>query len=212
MTATTTSMPLLIREQTPHPTVENSSGQTASAADSEARQIAAAIGRGDEAAFRTLYDRYYQRLFRFALVLARGDESLAQDTVQSAFITAAKKLRRADGEEHLWNWLARVARQQSARAWRKRRRDPAMANAEMLPEDCPAMAQPDSFLEEALDGVLKSLEAEERQLIQVFYFDRLSQKEIAEQLGTTPKAVSSRLERAREKLRALIKRKLSHET
>jgi DNA-directed RNA polymerase specialized sigma24 family protein len=40
----------------------------------------------------------------------------------------------------------------------------------------------------------------------------LSQKEIAEQLGTTPKAVSSRLERAREKLRLLIKRNLSHET
>lgn len=205
-------MPLLIREQTPHITVEASSGHLASAADAEARLLAAAIARGDEAAFRTLYDRYHQRLFRFALVLARGDESLAQDTVQVVFVTAAKKLRRADGEEHLWNWLARVARQQFTKAWRKRRRDPTIADAEMLSEDCPATAEPDSFLEEVLDGALKLLEADEQRLIQVFYFDRLSQKEIAEQLGTTPKAVSSRLERAREKLRSLIKRKLSHET
>jgi RNA polymerase sigma-70 factor, ECF subfamily len=211
MIVNTPSMPLLIREQTPHPTVEASRGQLTSAADAEACVLAAAIARGDEAAFRTLYDRYHQRLFRFALVLARGDESLAQDTVQCVFVTAAKKLRRADSEEHLWNWLARVARQQSARAWRKQRREPAIGSSEMLPEDCPAVAQPDSFLEEVLDGALKMLEAEEQQIIQVFYFDRLSQKEIAEQLGTTPKAVSGRLERAREKLRSLIKRKLSHE-
>lgn len=210
MTVTTPSMPLLIREQTPHPTVEASSGQPASAA--AARLLATAIARGDESAFRALYDRYHQRLFRFALVLGRGDESLAHDTVQAVFVTAAKKLRRADSEEHLWNWLARVARQELAKAWRKRRRDTVMVSVEVLPEDCPATAEPDSFLEEVLEGALKAMEVDERHILHAFYFDRLSQKEIAEQLDTTPKAVSSRLERAREKLRSLIKRKLSHET
>jgi RNA polymerase sigma-70 factor (ECF subfamily) len=209
MTVTTTSMPLLIREQTT--TVEASSGQLAPAADAEARALAAAIARGDEAAFRTLYDRYHQRLFRLALVLGRGDESLAQDMVQSVFVTAAKKLRRADSEEHLWNWLARVARQNFAKAWRKQKHDPAMATVDALTEDWPASAEPDSFLEEVLDDALKLLDPDDRQLIQIFYFDRLSQKEIAEQFGTTPKAISSRLERAREKLRSLIKRALSHE-
>jgi RNA polymerase sigma-70 factor (ECF subfamily) len=206
-------MSLLIREQIPRSTVEASIGQPAApGADAEARVLAASVTRGDETAFRTLYDRYHQRLFRFALVLARGDESLAQDTVQAVFVVAAKKLRRADSEEHLWNWLARVARQQLAKAWRTRRREAVMVSVEILPEDCPAIAEPDSFLEEVLDGALKMLDLEERQLIQIFYFDRLSQKEIAEQLGTTPKAISSRLERAREKLRSMIKRKLSHET
>jgi RNA polymerase sigma-70 factor (ECF subfamily) len=213
MTATTPSMPLLIREQTPHPTVEASIGKSAvPGADEEARGLATSVGRGDEAAFRELYDRYHQRLFRFALVLARGDESLAQDTVQAVFVTAAKKLRRAESEEHLWNWLARVARQELAKAWRKRRRDTVMISVEVLPENCPTTVEPDSFLEEVLDGALKMMEADERQLIHAFYFDHLRQKEIAEQLDTTPKAISSRLERAREKLRSLIKRKLSHET
>ena len=59
---------------------------------------------------------------------------------------------------------------------------------------------------------MKTLEAEDRQLIQVFYFERFNQKQIAEQLNITPKAVSSRLERAREKLRSLVKRALTHET
>jgi RNA polymerase sigma-70 factor (ECF subfamily) len=209
MTATTTSMPLLIREQTPHAPVEALSGQPA--ADAEARALAAGIARGDEQSFRALYDRYHSRLFRLALVLGRGDESLAQDLVQSVFVTAARKLRRVETEEHLWNWLARVARQQFAKTLRKRRRDPALANAETLTDDCLASAEPDSFLEEALDRALQQLDADDRRLLETFYFDRRSQKELAEQLGTTPKGVSGRLERAREKLRSLIKRALSHE-
>src|SRR4051812_14639172 len=123
MTANTTSMSLLIREQmTPSPV--EASGQLALAADAEARSLAAAIGSGDEKAFRALYDRYHQRLFRLALVLGRGDETLAQDVVQAVFLTTAKKLRSAEGEAHLWNWLARVARQHCAKAWRDRQRDP----------------------------------------------------------------------------------------
>jgi hypothetical protein len=53
MTATTI-MPLLIREQTAHVTVEIQKGQTASATDAEARALASAIARGDERVFRAL--------------------------------------------------------------------------------------------------------------------------------------------------------------
>jgi RNA polymerase sigma-70 factor (ECF subfamily) len=212
MTIATTSMSFLVREQTPHLVVESSSANTSTPdADAEARRVAVAVARGDEAAFRQLYDRYQPRLFRLALVLGRGDESLAQDTVQSVFVTAAAKLRRVDGEEHLWNWLARVARQQLAKAWRQRQRDSAVVGMADLPEH-PDTTASDSVLEESLNAALQAMDAEERQLVEWFYFDRLSHQEIAEQLNTTPKAVSGRLERARAKLRSLITRRLSHET
>ncbi len=211
MTAATNSMSSLIHERIPSPAVEASRQSVVSATDAEARALAAAIGCGDDAAFRTLYERYHARLFRFSLVLAHGDESLAQETVQSTFITAAGKLRRADGEDHLWNWLARVARQQLAKEWRKRRRDSTALSNEGLPENYPSATEPDSVLEEILDSALKAMDSEDHRLVELFYFDRLSQKEIAEQFNTTPKAVSSRLERVREKLRGLIKRRLSHE-
>ena len=205
-------MPLLIHEQTPRSTVETSDVQSTSpSADDAARALAAAIGRGDETAFRQLYERYQSRLFRFALVLGRGDESLAHDTVQSVFVIAAKKLRRTDSEEHLWNWLARVTRQQLAKNWRQQRCESTLVGVADLPEHAHP-AEPDSMLEENLDVALQAMEPEERQLIEWFYFDRLSQKEIAGQLGATPKAVSGRLERARSKLRSLIKRRLTHET
>lgn len=204
-------MPLLIKARMPRPAVETACLQSSHTdADAEARRLAAAVARGDEAAFREFYEHYHRRLFRFALVLGRGDETLAHDAVQSAFVTAAKKLRRAESEEHLWNWLARVTRQQLAKTWRQRQRDSTVIGVADLPE-CADGCQPDSVLEESLDTALLALDADERQLIEWFYLDGRSHKEIAGRLLTTSKAVSSRLERTRARLRALITKNLSHE-
>ena len=204
-------MPLFVPEPIPNTIVEASSLQPApSGSDEDARQISAAVARGDAAAFQRLYDGYHGRLLRFALVLARGDELLAQDTVQSAFVTAAAKLRRVENADHLWNWLARVARQQLSKTWR-RRQDTTIVGMAELP-DFPPDGEADSRLEECLDTSLLALTADEQQLIEWFYFDGLSHKEIAERLEISSKAVSSQLERTRAKLRSFISKKLSHET
>ena len=183
---------------------------TAPDADVEARRLAAGVARGDEAAFQELYDRYASRLFRLALVLGRGDDELARETTQAAFVTAAEKLRGVESEAHLWNWLARVTRQHCAKAWRQRQREPASVNLADLPESAERIVS-DAFLEESLDAALLEMEAEDRQVIELFYFENLSHKEIAGRQGTTPKAVSSRLERARAKLRSTLTRRLAHE-
>jgi len=204
MTAATNTMSLLMREQTPPPA-------GLSRADTEARRLAAAVARGDEAAFRQLYDAYQPRLFRLALVLGGGDDSLAHDTVQAVFLAAASKLRPVAGEEHLWNWLARVARQHLAKNWRRQRREAAFVSVADLPHDL-EQTPPDTLLEESLDAALLELDDEDRQIIEWFYLDGLGQKDLAEKLNTTPKAISSRLERARAKLRPLVAQHLSHET
>jgi RNA polymerase sigma-70 factor (ECF subfamily) len=180
-----------------------------SPADVQASQLAAAVGRGDEAAFTVLYDRYQDRLFRLTLSLNGGDESTAHEIVQSVFVIAAGKLRRAAGEEHLWNWLAQVTRQQLARIWRQRKREVMVAGVEDLPEL--AATRPDDGLAQNLDEALLALEAEDRQLMEWFYFENLSHKDIAGRLATTAKAVSGRLARTRSRLRAWLSRKHPHE-
>lgn len=210
MTSATNSMSIPVQEQSLQQRLAPRVRTPVSRADVEAQRLAVAVGRGEEAAFQELYNGYRQRLFRLALVLSRGDQSLAQDTVQSVFLAAAGKLRRIEGESHLWNWLARVARQQCAKLRRKGRRDSVVIAMAELPER-PDEVEPDSLLEENLEAALHAMEADERWLIEAFYFDRLSHKEIAEQFKLTPKAVSSRLERARGKLRSLMIRKLSYD-
>lgn len=209
MTIATNSISMHVRKTLPYLIVEAYQTMPPDG-DAKARRLAAAIARGDEIAFRQLYDRYHQRLFRFALVLGRGDELLARETVQSVFVTAAAKLQHAESENHLWNWLARIARQQLIRSWRQQQRDSIVVGMPDLPES-PGAVETDSLLEENLDAALLTMGAEEQQLIGWFYFDGLSHREIADRLKITPKAVSSQLERARIKLRSLIGRRLSNE-
>jgi RNA polymerase sigma factor (sigma-70 family) len=208
MNLVTTSMALPISGPTQVPIMESASVPVVPAsADVEARRLAAAIAKGDEEAFRRLYDCYRQRLLRFALVLGQGDESMAQDAVQAVFVIAARKLRSVESEEHLWNWLARVARQHISKRRRQQQRGLAVVDMENLPEHRDHGGS-DAVLEQSLDAALSQLEEGERQLIEEFYFERRSHKEIAEQLNLTPKAVSSRLERVREKLRSRVTRNL----
>ena len=175
------------------------------AGDAEARRISTAVSRGDEAAFRELYDQYHRRLYRLVMVLGRGDETLAREMVQAAMLTAAAKLKAVESEAHLWNWLARVARQKLAKVRRDDGRCEMLVGLEELPE----MAGPEDgvALEQRLEAALGALDAEGRKIVERFYFEGASQKQIAEELATTPKAVAGRLERAREQLRAWLKRK-----
>jgi RNA polymerase sigma-70 factor (ECF subfamily) len=166
------------------------------------------MARGQEAAFVQLYAQYHSRLLRLAIMLGRGDDYLAQDAVQAAFVIAAAKLRAVEGADHLWNWLAQIVRQQIVKADRRQPVD-GFAGIEEL--SVLTGRETDSRLEEIVDAALQALEPDERVIIERFYFDRLSHKQLAEELQVTTKAVSSRLERARAKLRALINQQLSHE-
>ncbi len=205
-------MPFPACEPTSHPAEADAGLPPALAsADADACRLARAVARGDETAFRDLYDRYHQRLFRLVAVLSRGDESLAHDIVQSVMLTAAAKLKPVDSEAHLWNWLARVARQHLAKVRRHQQRAPSLVDLAEWPESA-TLARPDSFLEESLDAALLELETDDRQVVEWFYFDGLSHKDIAQRLAATPKAVSSRLDRARAKLRSLLNSKLRHES
>jgi len=206
MTASVNPISFVIRDEEARP------GMKAPAAavpvpdpDGQARRLVAEIARGEEVAFVELYDRYQGRLFRLALALARGDEALAAETVQSAFLTAAAKLRRIETEQHLWNWLASVARQHLAKAWRRQKRDAAFVFMAEMPEQA-AAGSSDDALERKLDDALLSMDPADRQLIEWRYFDGLSHRDMAARAGATVKAVSSKLERARLKLRALLAR------
>ncbi len=210
MTVASTTMVVADLEMASRQGTASQSVSSPTAADAEARRVSAAVAQGDESAFAALYDRYHGRLYRLVLVLAHGDELLAREVIQSAMLTAAAKLKPVKTESHLWNWLARVARQHLAKVWRQQQRTPTLVDLAELPEAAGAM-ESDSMLEQHLDAALRELETEDRHVVEWFYFDGLSHKDIADRLDTTPKAVSSRLERARVRLRSWLKRRLSHE-
>ena len=84
--------------------------------DGLARMIAA----GNEDAFAALYDRYYQRLYRYCRSMLGKDED-AQDALQSAFAGAYTALAQGRRDAPMRPWLYRIAHNESVSVMRRRR-------------------------------------------------------------------------------------------
>jgi RNA polymerase sigma-70 factor (ECF subfamily) len=107
--------------------------------------------------------------------------------------------------------MARTARQYLGKDRRKQQRHPQPISLEDLHGATEGVAA-ETALENSVDAALLALEPEDRQVVEWFYFDGLSHKEIAARLQMTDKAVSNRLERARAKLRPLLLKERSRES
>jgi len=177
-------------------------------------ELTARMKDGDEAAFSAFYERYCDRLFRYLIVLTRGDEDRSRDLLQATMTKVVRSVRRFGDERQFWNWLAAIARNCLVDTLRKARRTPQIVP--LLPEDAPAIpsaatADGDAPLFDALEDCLAAMGVEERELIEAFYFKEGSHESVARERETTPKAVESKLARVRQKLRTAILKRMHHE-
>jgi len=175
------------------------------------------MARGDENAYRTFHETYFQRLYRYLLVVAAGDEDAAREAVQSTFLRVVRYIKPFDDEPHFWNWLAVLARTALADQRRKRSRYRAFlerftGHAQREVDVTPAAdGQADAQLLNALEACLHRLPADERDLVQRKYLARESVRDIAASLQISEKAVESRLTRVRQKLKGEVLSGLKHE-
>jgi RNA polymerase sigma-70 factor (ECF subfamily) len=80
------------------------------AADSETFAIHAAQG-GSEQAWRQLFDRHFDAVYRFCLVLTGTRHDLAEELTQQVFVTAARRIHKFDPSRAAFRvWLYGVAR------------------------------------------------------------------------------------------------------
>jgi RNA polymerase sigma-70 factor (ECF subfamily) len=166
------------------------------------------VASGDEAAAREFFEKYCDRIFRYALVVTRGNEELAREILSITMIKAARYMRALPSDEDVWRWLTRIARSCFVDHCRKTRRIvPVVESDEILSRT--ATPTPDTTLNNALNEALSELPLEDRELVERFYIDDETQTALAEDIQSTRKAVESRLARIRRKLRAAIIQKLS---
>ena len=125
-----------------------------------------------------------------------GDPSDADDIVQETFYKLSKSRSDFESEEHVRNWLIRVAvnecRRISLSFWRKKRRP--------LEEYIEAVTFDSSDEGELFSEVMK-LKPKYRQVINLFYYEGYSTGEISEILKISQSAVTTGLARARNQLK-----------
>jgi RNA polymerase sigma factor (sigma-70 family) len=173
-----------------------------------AAEITAAMLSGEERAYSDFYHAYCDRLFRYLIVLTRGNEDAARDLLQQVFIKAIRNLRNFDREEVLWSWLTQICKTSFIDLCRKTRR---AQNTIPFPENWVGQAndRSENELVELLQDTLEQLPSTDRELIDMAYFEKESRAEMARKLQTTPKAVESKLARLRSKLKTMILSRLN---
>jgi len=171
-------------------------------------ELVAQLQQGSEAAFRTLVERYQQRVYSTAFSLLRAAEE-AEDVAQEVFV-------------EVYTWLYRLA---TSRALQHRRRATAKKRFAYLTSllglhnqvlhHPPDHAHPLALLEgeqqlRLLHSHIGRLPSQQQVAFTLRHEQELSYEEIAAVLDTTVAAVESLLFRARQTLRRHLHPSLRH--
>ena len=153
--------------------------------------------RRDEAAFDELYRRYGRAAYAVVRRLV-GDHARSEDVAQQAFINvwrAAAGYRRERGPAT--GWLFAIARHAAFDALRTREA-PSRWEVPDLPDDGPGPDQRAAAAEQAfrVHAAVDRLPDHEREVIELAYYDGLSQSEVAARLGAPLGTVKTRTRRA----------------
>jgi len=183
-------------------------GQTASI---DIQAVTLAIVKGDEAAFGEFYEKFSGRLFGLLLFLTAGREEIAREILQITMIKVARKFRVFDHEAALWAWLSQVARNALVDYAREQSRLPKPVSIDLLGSSVNVPEAAEAELLQWLECGLSELDEEERALVESIYFQRRRQRDLADQSGTTQKAIESKLARIRAKLRQFVLQKIKNE-
>ena len=167
------------------------------------------VAAGDREAFGRLYDRYAPLVFAFALRVV-GQRHEAEDLLQEVFLQAwrqAATYRQARGTPEAW--LSTITRSRAIDRLRSIRR----REKSFVPIQGPSGVDPPGRVEGSgsesearldVHGVLSELPAIQRTVLELAYFEGLTQAEIAARLGEPLGTVKTRIRAGLERLRGLF--------
>jgi RNA polymerase sigma-70 factor (ECF subfamily) len=177
------------------------------------------LARKDPGSFAKLYDHYYPRIFQYALKRTANLQT-AQDVTAETFFKALKKLWQFRWRNVPFSsWLYRIATNEIAQYFRKRKHDVASfdemrdSGFEPISEGTPEtelikaqeqLQRRQDFL--ACQQILSRMDIKYQAALSLRFFERKEISEIAEILGKPEGTVKSLLHRGLEKLRAEMSR------
>jgi RNA polymerase sigma-70 factor (ECF subfamily) len=167
------------------------------------------IASGDGEAFGRFYNRYATLIFTLALRLL-GSHSDAEDLLQEVFLQVWRQPQSYSPERGSPEaWLITMTRSRAIDKLRSMRR----RDVSPLPPDQPpgpaggTPVEPPTQASEAkltVQGVLSKLSEAQRIVLELAYFDGLTQSEIAARLGEPLGTVKTRIRAGLERLREFL--------
>jgi RNA polymerase sigma-70 factor (ECF subfamily) len=182
---------------------------TSEAANSGDADLIHRAQAGDDLAFEQLVSRHYNALFGLAFFLT-GERADAEDIVQETLLAAYQRLSGFEARSSFKTWASRILVNQAARHHRSRKVRERVTPLKLSEESRAILsgkAQATNANEIRLDvlQVLETLTPEHREVIVLRELEGMSYAEIAEVLNIPEGTVESRLFRARQEMKELLK-------
>lgn len=169
----------------------------------------------DQAAITQLYNMTKDNVY-YTIKTMISDEDMAQDLTQDTFLKAMKNLGQLNEPAAFRGWIKKIARNMTIDILRKRK---VISFSQMVLSDSDEMVEfeddrvenlPEVVIDRKettrlIGEILGTLSPEQRVVTELFYYENLSVKEIAEELGVSENTVKSRLKYARNKIEAGVK-------
>jgi len=176
------------------------------------RQLVRRIEGGDEEAFRTLFVAYAPSAMALAVRVVRQAQ-LAEEIVQEAFLTLWRSPGVFDERRgSVKAWLMTMVHHRAVDVVRReeaqrRRSDEMVVGVREEAEDptdavLAAIAAPAE--RDAVRTALRSLPQEQREVLELMYFDGLSQSQVAEKTGAPLGTVKSRALLGMRRMRSVV--------
>ena len=171
--------------------------------------LAARFDRGDGEALNALCRRHYPHVFRWAYRLTQNVAE-AEDCAQVAFTQFIRSWARwHDRERGAGPWLATIVRHVVVDRWQQEFRMARVADPDLLVAAGRSEMKPgpdDNALHReflgAVEQALARVEAPCRELIELLFRERLTQREAAEKLGISHEAAKKRYQRCLQRVQS----------
>lgn len=172
--------------------------------------IADALQRGDVAGLESLYDRYGTLAYSVAMRVL-GDSGRSEDVVQECFLRLWNSAARFDvNRGSLRTWLITAVRNRSIDHLRGRAAHERQERE--IPFDAEAVGEGSNPWHEVVLGIereliqeaLARLPQEQRQAVELAFYQGYTQKEIAESVNVPLSTIKGRMRLALEKLHSYL--------
>jgi RNA polymerase sigma-70 factor (ECF subfamily) len=163
------------------------------------------LAKTDAYYFGTLYEAYFERIYRFLFKRLGGNEELAGDLTQQTFIKAMANINKYEDRGLAFSsWLFRIAQNEALMHFRSQKTSSTVAIEDYMFKNMCEEANISKYMsqddQERLIELLNNMEQEHLDLIELRFFQGLSFKEIADIYSITESNAKMRVYRILEKL------------
>jgi RNA polymerase sigma-70 factor (ECF subfamily) len=174
-------------------------------ADATDEELMQAYCDGQAHALEVLFDRHAASVHGFLSRMV-GDAALADDLLQTTFLSVVRSADRYQRGAKVMPWLLTIAGNAARDTLRRKRLgvERLADEAEHLPEPAVEPGVSDVLARKRIEAAFEKLPAQQREAVILHKVNGLSFEEIAEALDISPTAARIRAHRGYEKLRELL--------